>query len=175
MATITKKKVALKKAVAIKAIAPKKDNYSVIFTPTLDSFYNYENDEIGEIDARNWIDEEDNSLIIDIKNNDKALASIHLDILPCNVTCGAFEVNFFSRFEAVINNATNKPKIKKIIKAAIVEFIGGLKEKGRYAYCIASNNDLSPEINSILQSLALATTGWRENPNSWNNIQIFII
>ena len=123
-------------------------------------------------DIREYINDEDRLAIkFDITEKDKVCHSI-LHVNPSHISCGIFELEGISQFEIWLE--TNKELTTELEKV-LTEAINEIKENGRYCFCLCSNNTITPLINQVLTNISSTMTDIRENPNSGNDILIWII
>jgi len=100
----------------------------------------------------------------------KQLISLKLQV--CNISCGIFELEGISQFEKWLNK--NK-ELSSELEPVLIQVINRIKNYGQFCFCLCSNNTGTPLINQVLTNISSTTTEIRRNPNSGNNILIWII
>lgn len=92
-----------------------------------------------------------------------------VDKLTCS--CGVYEIDGVSDIEDLIHDDSIP---QRVIKAGLIELIGSIKA-GDAAFVIASNNENTPITNRILNSICIRKTPFVNNPNSGNNICVWVL
>lgn len=104
--------------------------------------------------------------------NDEYISEFNLEnkqTLECS--CGVVEIEGISDLERCMEDE-GVPQY--IIKEALKKFIEELKHRSA-AFIIASNNQSTPIINRILDSISHKKTDWKLNPNSGSTIRVWIL
>ena len=89
-----------------------------------------------------------------------------------NCSCGTCEFEGVSEFADVMED--NRIPVG-VMKDALIEYIHAMKIDNNCAHIIVSNNSFTSNINRILDRVCQCKSDWIQNPNSKNDIRVWVL
>ena len=118
---------------------------------------------------------------IEIINSKKTIVfSQSFYISGTNISCGAHQLSSLltdQRINQISEFLKPRANTKVFVKNLYKIIFNYIKKKEKIAFLLISNNQKSYNVinNSILDSLALVQSDYEYNPNSFNNIKVWIL
>lgn len=114
-------------------------------------------------------------------NNEQISFSIGIANTNSNISCGVKEFDglngIFEQIERHINTDEDDMETLKatIFKKILRVITHTLAANCRFVLCSTNNNDNYEDYFNILDEVSVSTTAWARNPNSNNNIKVWIL
>ena len=117
---------------------------------------------------------------VDLNNQSVNFQTNTIGISSTNISCGIHQISGINDILSSIDNNvnTNEDDLlelrKEIVKRVISLFIRNKRGNTRWMLMSTNNNDTFEDYFDVFDSLAQTNLGWENNPNSGNDIKLWV-